>query len=35
MGLGVECEWIPVAVEVSNNGAGCIISLVSGSSRGV
>ena len=35
MGQGVISHWIPVAVEVSNNVAGCHISLDSGSSGGV
>ena len=35
MWQGVWSLWIPVAVEVSNNVAGCLISLDSGSSRGV
>ena len=32
---GVYSQWIPVAVEVSNNGAGCLISVDFGSTRGV
>ena len=35
MGQGVISHWIPVAVEVSNSGTGCLISVDSGSSRGV
>ena len=35
MWQGVYSQWIPVAVEVCNNGVGCLISLDSGGSRGV
>ena len=35
MGQGVISHWIPVAVEVSSNVAGCVVPLDSGSSRGV